>query len=161
MQMQCGFCRSNGTLPLLLHTWATRRRGVRGVGEACSGPEAVRTLGCLYSRLGHLAGPRPLAPNPAHQQRPRRDGVGAVTTPRDGVGMAWGPSPLGTGGLPLPSWPSAAISRGRKKPAATASGATEDTSRRPRRALPRAGDGCAALGLVVSVTAPAAMGTAG
>ena len=38
-------------------------------------------------------------------------------------------------------------------------GPAEDSSRRRRRALPRAGDGCCRL--VVSVTGPEAMGTAG
>ena len=85
-------------------------------------------------RLGH----RPQAPKPAHQQRPRRDGVGAAATPPDGVGRV-GSRLLGTGGrCHSRAWPRA-ISRGRRKRTATASGAgrrllaTASASAPPRR----------------------------
>ena len=150
-----GFTCSNGTLPLALgpsalgavHDSSTRRW--RGVSHA----PGVCALGCVYG-----ATPRLVAAPP--QQRPRRESVGAAATPPDGVGTVRSQSTWALGAACQVGRPRA-ISRGRKKRAATASGA-EDTSRRPRRALPRAGDGwLPPCGFSHSCTGPEAMGTAG
>ena len=139
----CGYCESAGFVvltepspwPLALLLLCGARLVDAAVVRYVPGPRG--RAHCLCSRLGHL----PLAPNPAHQQRPRLDGVGAATTPPDGIGMVWGPSLLGHWGLPAKSavrGPSAeaekSARRRRRAPA-------DDSSRRPRRALPRAGDG--------------------
>ena len=113
--------------------------------------------GCAHSAVLGWATNLPLAHTSlAHQQRPRRDGVGAATSPRDGVGMAWGLSLLGTGGTATPELavrgPSAEAEKSARR---RRRAAAEDSSRRRRRALPRAGDGCCRL--VVSVTEAEAM----
>ena len=101
----CGYCESAGFVVLTEPSpWPLALLllcGARLVDAAVVRyvPRRRGRAHCLCSRLGHL----PLAPNPAHQQRPRLDGVGAATTPPDGIGMVWGPSLLGHWGLPAKS----------------------------------------------------------
>ena len=118
-------------LALLLCVRCTTRR--RGVGELCSGAPRPCALGCLYTRLPPLAHTQA---GPSAQ--PRRDGVAAATSPRDGVGRVGSQSAWALGAACQVGRPRA-ISRGRKKRAATASGAgrrllsTTKTSAPPRR----------------------------
>ena len=129
----CGFCRSNGTLPLafalLLWVRCTTRR--RGDGEVCPRAPRVCALGCLYSRLGHHWHTQP---GPSAGATPRRSRGGDESSRRHRQGGV----PVCLALLPLPGRPRA-ISRGRKMRAATASGAgrrllaTASASAPPRR----------------------------
>ena len=122
-----------------VHDSSTRRR--RGMSR---GAEAVRTLLCLW---GHT----PARCCPPSQQRPRRDSVGAAATPPDGVGRVRSQSTWALGAACQVGRPRA-ISRGRKKRAATASGAGRRLLSTPSASAPPA-----RLLVVGSVTGPEAM----
>ena len=84
--------------------------------------------------------------------------VGAAATPRwrrRGVQWAQRPCTRLCRFVPTPARPVTSPYQQQQRHAATASSATEDSSRRPRRALPRAGDGCCRL--VVSAHRPEAI----
>ena len=135
-----GFVRSNGTLPLFLGPSAPCGRLLvdAALTRCVPCPETVRSA--LSSGYHPTSCTPHTQPGPSAEATPRRrrgrDGVGAATSPPDGVGMVGSQSILALGGCHVGR--PRAISRGREKRAATASGA-EDTSPRPRRALPRAG----------------------
>ena len=94
----CGFCRSNGTLPLFLGPSAPCGRllvtaASRGVSR---GAEAVRTRLAVSASDLRLS-PVALVGVPPAEATPRRRRGGGDSS-RDGAGM-WGPSPLGHWGL--------------------------------------------------------------
>ena len=94
--------------------------------------------GCALGCVSGYTTPQPRLVAAPPQQRPRRDGVGAATTPPDGAGTVRSQSTWALGAACQVGRPRA-ISRGRKKRAATASGAgrrllsTTKTSAPPRR----------------------------
>ena len=133
----CGFYRSNGTLPLALCPSAPcGRRLVEAASASCVSRRRGRAHSAASTRLGH-----PLAHQPGPSAEPRRDGVGASASPPDGAGRVGSQSTWHWGALHSRAGRPRGISRGRKKRAATASSAGRRLPRRPRRALPRAGDG--------------------
>ena len=143
----CGFCRSNGTLlllpALLLHTWATRGRGV---DEVCPQATSPCALGCAsgITLTRRQSGPHQQEAERAATwgRRPLLDGVGEVCPWRSDRALGCGPHSARS--VTSPSRPpthhsrEAGARRRRRVPA-------DASSRRRRRALARAGDGCCRL----------------